>query len=294
MQAKILQITEKVNSFETDIASIDHFRTKPGPVVDAQATLNHPAVSLYCLDDIRREAVFVETSPGVNLLDQPFYFQAQYQRAERLITLSYETLHQLADLAGDGFENLIFIYSVGRCGSTLLSRTLNRITTVYSLGEPDVHTQIAALRPRDGTRDGELTRLLRSCTRVLYKPQLPATTALAVKFRAYGIEIADLLYKALETGSADLVIGFATDWQIQSLNLVVLDDDREYFPNYHGAPLVREDFLKRHPEVADVLNRLAGRIGDEAMRRLNYQVAVEHRIETEVAREFLRKQGLVE
>jgi osmoprotectant transport system permease protein len=104
----------------------------------------------------------------------------------------------------------------------------------------------------------------------------------------------DLLYKALETGSADLVIGFATDWQIQSLNLVVLDDDREYFPNYHGAPLVREDFLKRHPEVADVLNRLAGRIGDEAMRRLNYQVAVEHRIETEVAREFLRKQGLVE
>ncbi len=104
----------------------------------------------------------------------------------------------------------------------------------------------------------------------------------------------DLLYNALEQGSADLVIGFATDWQIQSLDLAVLEDDRAYFPSYHAAPLVREDLLKQHPEVATVLNRLAGRIDDQAMRRLNYQVAVERRSEVEVVRTFLLAAGLVE
>jgi hypothetical protein len=98
MQAKIWQIVEGPNSYETAIASIDHFRTKPAPMVDAQAVRNHPTASLYCLDDERREAVFVETPPGVNLLGQPFDFQAQCRHAERLVTLSYETLHQLADL----------------------------------------------------------------------------------------------------------------------------------------------------------------------------------------------------
>jgi osmoprotectant transport system permease protein len=97
----------------------------------------------------------------------------------------------------------------------------------------------------------------------------------------------DLRYKALEQGAADVVIGFATDWQIQALKLVVLEDDRGYFPSYHAAPLVRAATLERHPEIAAALKRLAGRIDDRAMRRLNYQVAVEKRSEVEVAREFL-------
>jgi hypothetical protein len=212
MLARILQIEEKVNRHETDIASIDHFRTKPGPMIEAQAILTDPAVTLYCLDEGRREAVFVETPPDVDLMVQPFYFQAQYQHAQRLVTIPYETLHKLADLAGNGFQNLVFIYSVGRCGSTLLSRTLNRISTVYSLGEPDVHTQITALRPRDGTRDADLTRLLRSTTRLLYKPRIPKTTTLAVKFRAYAIEIADLLYKAFPEAKILFVYRNAETW----------------------------------------------------------------------------------
>jgi osmoprotectant transport system permease protein len=103
----------------------------------------------------------------------------------------------------------------------------------------------------------------------------------------------NLLYKALEQEAADVVIGFATDWQIDKLDLVVLDDDRGYFPSYHAAPLVRESLLKRHPEIATILNRLAGKIDDQAMRRLNYQVAEEKRSEAEVVGAFLRKQGLV-
>jgi osmoprotectant transport system permease protein len=103
----------------------------------------------------------------------------------------------------------------------------------------------------------------------------------------------DLIYTALEGNAADLVIGFATDWQIRAFHLVVLEDDRNYFPSYHGAPLVRADTLARHPEIATVLNRLHNRIDDDAMRRMNYQVAKEKRSEEEVARTFLQESGLL-
>jgi osmoprotectant transport system permease protein len=103
----------------------------------------------------------------------------------------------------------------------------------------------------------------------------------------------NLLYKALEQGEADLVIGFATDWQIRALKLVVLDDDRGYFPSYHAAPLVREALLQRHPEVKTALDRLTGQIDDDTMRGLNYEVAVRRRSERDVVREFLRVRRLV-
>jgi osmoprotectant transport system permease protein len=103
----------------------------------------------------------------------------------------------------------------------------------------------------------------------------------------------DLLYKALEQNKADLVVGFATDWQIEAMKLVVLEDDLGYFPNYHGAPLVREAILNRHPQIRAPLERLGGKIDDATMRRLNYQVAVEKRSEVEVARTFLQQQGLL-
>jgi osmoprotectant transport system permease protein len=103
----------------------------------------------------------------------------------------------------------------------------------------------------------------------------------------------DFLYRALEAGEADLVVGFATDWQIDALDLVVLRDDRGYFPNYHGAPLVRETVLRRHPEIGPVLDRLHDRIDDRTMRRLNFEVARQRRSETDVARKFLERAGLL-
>jgi glycine betaine/choline ABC-type transport system substrate-binding protein len=104
----------------------------------------------------------------------------------------------------------------------------------------------------------------------------------------------DFMYRAIEADKTDVVIGFATDWQIEALKLVTLDDDRGYFPSYHAAPLVRDDVLKRHPQVQAALDRLAGKIDDATMRRLNYAVAQEKRSEVDVAREFLRSKGILE
>jgi glycine betaine/choline ABC-type transport system substrate-binding protein len=119
-------------------------------------------------------------------------------------------------------------------------------------------------------------------------------TKYGLQFRTAPRQVApDILYRALEAREADLVVGFATDWQIAAMDLVVLEDDRGYFPSYHGAPLARQDLLNEHPEVGKVLNLLHNQIDDEAMRRLNLQVAREKRARAAVAREFLQERGLL-
>ncbi len=96
-----------------------------------------------------------------------------------------------------------------------------------------------------------------------------------------------LTYRALADGQVDLIAGNSTDGLIEALDLFQLEDDRGYFPPYEAAPVVRRELLERHPEVGHALDELAGRISDAEMRRLNYQVDVEHRDVAEVVREWL-------
>lgn len=101
-----------------------------------------------------------------------------------------------------------------------------------------------------------------------------------------------LLYRALQEGQVDIVAGNSTDGVIAVLDLVVLEDDRHYFPPYDAAPVIRQATLERHPRLRQVLAELAGRISEEEMRRLNSAVDGEHRDVKEVVREFLRAKGL--
>jgi glycine betaine/choline ABC-type transport system substrate-binding protein len=101
-----------------------------------------------------------------------------------------------------------------------------------------------------------------------------------------------LLYRALEEKQVDIVAGNSTDGVIVRLGLVVLEDDRHYFPPYQAVPVVRRQSLERHPELRPLLQSLGGRISEEEMRRLNYAVDGEHRDVGEVVREFRRAKGL--
>ena len=113
--------------------------------------------------------------------------------------------------------------------------------------------------------------------------------------RAYGLTLSGpptvmdlgLTYRALADGNVDLIAGNSTDGQIAALHLVALDDDRHYFPPYQAAPVVREETLRRHPELRTALAALAGTISDSTMRRMNYEVDVAHRDIRTVASAFL-------
>lgn len=101
-----------------------------------------------------------------------------------------------------------------------------------------------------------------------------------------------LLYRALLEKQVDLVAGNSTDGLLAARDLTVLEDDKHYFPPYQAVPIVRRETLQRHPEVGEALNQLGGKISDQDIRRLNYEVDGQHRDVVEVVREFLRAKHL--
>jgi glycine betaine/choline ABC-type transport system substrate-binding protein len=101
-----------------------------------------------------------------------------------------------------------------------------------------------------------------------------------------------LTYKALASGQVELIAGNSTDGLIDSLKLFALADDKHYFPPYDAVPLVREETLRKHPEIRPVLSGLGGKISEQDMRHLNFQVDGEHRDLKQVVHAFLDGKGL--
>jgi osmoprotectant transport system substrate-binding protein len=101
-----------------------------------------------------------------------------------------------------------------------------------------------------------------------------------------------LLYRSLAARQVDIVAGNSTDGAIRALDFVALDDDRHYFPPYDAVPLVREDSLRRWPQIAVALQRLAGKITADEMRAMNLAVDGQHRDPADVVREFRASKGL--
>ncbi|MCL1465847.1 glycine betaine ABC transporter substrate-binding protein [Argonema galeatum] len=102
-----------------------------------------------------------------------------------------------------------------------------------------------------------------------------------------------LMYRALIQKQVDMIAGNSTDGQIARLNLVVLKDDKQYFPPYEAVPIVRSATLKKYPQLRQAIQQLGGLITADEMRRLNYLVEGELRDVKEVVREFLQSKGLV-
>jgi osmoprotectant transport system permease protein len=113
--------------------------------------------------------------------------------------------------------------------------------------------------------------------------------------QAYGLRFAapprvmdlSLVYRALADGQVDLIAGDATHGLIRGLDLVMLEDNLQYFPPYDAVPVARTTALLRHPAVADALRRLAGRVSEEDMRAMNHSVDVLRRRPADVVQEFL-------
>ncbi len=102
-----------------------------------------------------------------------------------------------------------------------------------------------------------------------------------------------LLYKALDQRQVSMVAGNATDGQLSVLDVLVLQDDKRYFPPYDCALAVRRESLDANPPLRQAITELTGLFTDRIMRKLNNQVDGAHRPVREVAEEFLRENGLL-
>jgi len=103
-----------------------------------------------------------------------------------------------------------------------------------------------------------------------------------------------LRYQALLDKQVDVVVAFGTDGAIKGNNLVLLKDDKIFYPVYNVAPVVRQDTLLKYPKIADVLNKLAPMLTDDVMSGLNWQVDGPDKKEpAAVAKAFLQQNGLL-
>ena len=118
--------------------------------------------------------------------------------------------------------------------------------------------------------------------------------------KLYGFELPDikefepkLRYVAVQNGDINLIDAYSTDSELAKYNLVVLEDDKKLFPPYQGAPLLRKDTLKKYPQLEMILGKLQDKITDAEMREMNYEVGVDGKRAEDIAREYLKKNGLI-
>lgn len=120
---------------------------------------------------------------------------------------------------------------------------------------------------------------------------------------AYGIDVPDENVALLDTGviytataeGTDCNFGevFATDGRIAALDLVVLEDDQNFFPVYQAAFTLKQEKLDEYPGIADVVAMFADKLTDAEMQRLNALADVDGEDPEDIARDWLEEQGLI-
>ncbi len=117
----------------------------------------------------------------------------------------------------------------------------------------------------------------------------------------YGLNFKDtaevdmgLKYQTLVEKNCDVLNAYTTDSQIAEFGLVTLADDKKLFTDYRCSTVVRNEVLEAHPELKDVLMMMDGLISNEDMTQMNYELNTNHRLESEIASEFLKAKGMID
>jgi len=205
--AQTFEIAARHRENPNQIVSVADFELVERGVVEARAVLEDPHASLYCVDPKGRRALFVATPREVDLHHAAFLYQAQHRHATRAWSLSYDDFIQAASDRGALRDNVVFLYSVGRCGSTLLSRAFHSFDEVLSLSEPDALTQLLGAGD-----DPEVATLLESAVRLLCKPGgRKRASHYVIKLRAQGTKLVMPLHRLFPSSRAIFLYRNAVD-----------------------------------------------------------------------------------
>lgn len=103
-----------------------------------------------------------------------------------------------------------------------------------------------------------------------------------------------LKYNAINAGQIDVMNIFTTDGQLAISDVVVLEDDKDFYQTYYCGTVVRKETLERYPQLREVLMLMDGILTDAEMAALNYEVEANGADEKDVARDFLVKKGFLQ
>ncbi len=102
-----------------------------------------------------------------------------------------------------------------------------------------------------------------------------------------------LKYGALLSGKIDAINVFTTDARLDDERILVLDDDRGFYPSYRAILVVRDEVLDKFPALKSTLLKLENMISDKEMSALNRALEIDKREPRDIAKEFLYKKGLI-
>ncbi|BAC72856.1 glycine/betaine ABC transporter substrate-binding protein [Streptomyces avermitilis] len=120
--------------------------------------------------------------------------------------------------------------------------------------------------------------------------------------KAYGMKLpaADItqmdtgiIYTQVAKGSCTYGEVFTTDGRIKSMNLVVMRDDKKFFPNYNVAPEINTKALKKYPAIAEVLDPVTRKLDNTVAQDLNAKVDVDGQDPHQVALDWMKEEGFV-
>lgn len=100
-------------------------------------------------------------------------------------------------------------------------------------------------------------------------------------------------YTALINKESDVIDAFSTDGLIKKFNLIILEDDKNFFLPYQAIPIINENIENNYPEIKLILSTLKPYLNDEVMRTLNYEVDVLNQKPSNVAKKYLKSQNLI-
>jgi len=103
-----------------------------------------------------------------------------------------------------------------------------------------------------------------------------------------------LKYQAIGEDEVDVINIFSTDGRLKEFNLLVLEDDLNYFPSYFCATLIRQETLDKYPELESVIALLDDQISNDEMTNMNYLVEIKKQDPKKVAADFLKEKGLLD
>jgi osmoprotectant transport system substrate-binding protein len=101
------------------------------------------------------------------------------------------------------------------------------------------------------------------------------------------------IYAATDQGECNFGEIFTTDGRIKALDLVVLEDDRDFFPAYNVSPVIREQVLEQSPQLRELFNPVSAKLTDETLIELNGQIDVNGRRPADVAFDWLTDEGFL-
>jgi hypothetical protein len=210
MDATLHAIEQRSRATDMEPARPAHFKLGGGKPVSPEIVINRPGWSLYCLDFPARQAIFVETTPNLDLSRAPFVFLKQYLEAKRALRVPFAALEALAQQVRLP-DRIAFIFSIGRCGTTLANAMLNRVDSVWSLSEPDAHLNLVMNRAL--IDDDDRLSLTLACTRLMFQPPTGRLAdTIALKFRSQSLFNAAFYHAAFPDAAFVFMYRDGADW----------------------------------------------------------------------------------